>query len=254
MDTFLPAIAVPLILALLKWSMPHRERVDIDELKLAQNAKKYNRYELLSLIPLFIYIPLVAYLFYLLGTTFFSTTNKEEGVVLFYAADAMIWPVVGLCFAFGTIMLPMNKLYEFLLKEEFDLYIEYTNRKHGFDGFKVWRPFSYLMIILGGVTMCLAKNAYFKVTENKVVVNHFFSMQPVETHFYEIGRIVLYQKAKAPNGNVFNNEHYVIYGKNDKIVLDESFKFFELKESTIHHLLEKCKLTLEKQDLRMDKT
>lgn len=254
MDSFIPVIAVPLILALLKWSMPHRERTDINELKLAQNAKKYNKYEGLSLIPLFIYMVLVPYLFYFLGTIFFSDINNEEGVALFYPVDVMVWPAVGLFFGFGTIMLPMNKLYELLLKEEFDLYVEYTNRKHGFDSFRLWRPFSYMMILLGGVAMFLAMNTYFKVTENKVVVNHFFSIEPVETHFYEIGRIVLYQKAKAPNGNVVNNEHYVIYGKNDAVILDEHFKLFDIKKSTINHLLRVCKLTLEEQDLRIEKT
>jgi len=146
MDTFLSFITVSLVFGLLKWSMPYKQRGDIDELKLAKNEKKYNRYELLSLIPLFVYMFLVPYLFYLLGANFLSDINKEEEVIVFYAADAMIWPAIGLFFAFGTIMLPMNKLYQFLLGEEYDLYVEYGNRKHGFDAMRVWKPFSYLLI------------------------------------------------------------------------------------------------------------
>ena len=112
--------------------------------------------------------------------------------------------------------------------------------------------FLNLMIFLGSIGLFLAMNAYFKITENKVVVNHFFSIEPVETHFYDITRIVLYQKTKAPNGNIVNNKHYVIYGKNESIVVDESFKFFEIEESTINYLLDNCQLTLEEHDLRAD--
>jgi len=84
------------------------------------------------------------------------------------------------------------------------------------------------------------------------MVNHFFTMQPVETSFYDIGRIVLYQKTKAPNGNIVNNKHFVIYKKDGAIILDESFKFFNVKESTINYLLDKCKLSLEKENLSIE--
>ena len=142
MDSLISIIATTLIFGLLKWLVPHKKRINIDELKLAQNAKKYSRYELFALLPFSAYMILVPCCFFWLGKIFLSDINNDESAVVFYAADAMIWPAIGLFFGFGTLMLPMNKLYEFLLKDEYDLYMEYTNRKHGFDGLRAWQPFS----------------------------------------------------------------------------------------------------------------
>lgn len=254
MDSLLPFIIVPLVLGLLKWSMPYKKKANIDELKLAKNAKKYKRYELLSIIPLLGHLTIVPYLFYLLAFNLFPNLNTDTSAIFFYPIDVMFWPIVGLFLGFGTIMIPMNQLYKMGLKEEYDLYLEYVNRKHGFDGIRIWQPFSYLLIFLGGVVMFLALNTYFKVTEDKLISNHFFAIGPVETHFYEIDRIALYQKAKAPNGNIKNNEHYVIYKKDGSIILDESFKLFGVEEPAINHILRQCKLNLEQQGLRIDKS
>lgn len=254
MDSLLPFIVAPLVFGLIKWTMPYKKQANIDEVKLAKNAKKYNRYELLSIIPLFAYLVLLPYLFYLLASNLFPNLNGDTQAIFFYPVDVMIWPVVGLFFGFGTIMGPMNQLYKMILKEEYDLYLEYGKRKHGYDAMRIWQPFSYLLIFLGGVAMFLALNTYFKVTENKLIINHFFATESVETHFYEIERIVLYRKVEAPNGNIRNNEHYVIYKKDGSIILDESFKLFGVKEPAINYILKNCKLTLEQQDLRIDKS
>lgn len=254
MDAYLPYIAVPLVFGLLKWTMPYKERTNIDELKLAENAKKYSKYELFSILPLFVYLIIVPYLFYLLGANLFFNLGNDANTIHFYTVDKAFWPVVGLFFAFGTIMSPMNKLYEILLGEEYDLYLEYANRKHGFDAMRFWQPFSYLLILSGGVVMFLGLNTHFTVTEDKIIVNPFFALNPVETSFSEVERIVLYQKAKAPNGAIKKNEHYVIYKKDDAIILDESFKLFGIKEPTINHILKQCKLTLEQEDLRVDQS
>lgn len=250
MDSIYPIIGVGLVFGILRILLPYKEKRNVDEEKLIKNASRYNRLEITSILPMFFHIIFVAYLFYILGQSLFS--KPTTAAVIYYYPDPLIWAVVGTIFGFGTCAISMIGFLKFFLKDDYDNYLEFSSRKHGFDSEKLMRPFVVILNILGIIAFVLTLNTSLKITDKEIEVNHFFSMQSQETPLSEIGKIVLYQKKKAPNGNIVDNEHYVIYKKDDSILLDESFQLFKVQSSTITYLLEKSNLDLTAEQLRLD--
>ncbi|MFT2007497.1 hypothetical protein ACMA1I_02385 [Pontibacter sp. 13R65] len=232
---------------------PHKAKpiTNYDKLILV-NRYKYNILEVFSLIPLFLFVSWICYFVYLLGNDIQHFFTKDRIVDFGIYPSNDFWLVIGLCFGCGLIIPPMNLLYRILLQDEYEAYLEYTNRKHGYDGFAILRPLCALCTAAGICFSFLGLNWYVEVKENSIILNDFFQLQPDQYQVQDIQSITHYNKILNSKNEEVERPHYAIVFSNGKTwhthtslntAADTTY------EAIVKHLLEKAEVPLIKQKI-----
>lgn len=197
------AIVSALVLLVVQLLLPYRAKpvANYDHLIL-MNEYKYKIYEIFALVPLFFFTGLICYFFYSLGNDvqdwIFADRVADFGL---YPPESF-WLLPGMCFGIGLIITPMDLLYHLMLREEYPAYIEYANRKHGYDGFKVIRPVCVLFTAAGVVISILGLDWYTEIKGDQMKIDAYFALKPLEYRTggifkrLRIMREVLRQKVK----------------------------------------------------------
>ena len=225
----LATVASVFVVLVLQLLLPHKAKpvADYDKLILV-NAYKYNIYEIFALIPLFSFMGLICYFFYLLGNDIQKLlfANRVADFALY--PPETFWMLPGICFGFGLILTPMDLLYHLLLREEYPAYIEYTNRKHGYDGFKVIRPMCVLFTAAGLFFSVLGLDWYTEIKGDKIVIDEYFAVTSKEYSVEQVRAITHYEKGLTPEGIEKVDPHYEITFS-DGYVWDTSNNLAEVK-------------------------
>ena len=223
------SIASALVLLLLQLLVPHKPQslVDYDKFILV-NEYKYKIYEIFSLVPLFFFTSVICYFFYSLGNDIQELVFAGREVDFAIYPPESFWLVPGMCFGFGLIVAPMELLYHLLLKDEYPIYIEYTNRKHGYDGYKVIRPLCVLFTIVGLLLSVLGLGWFTEIRDGKILIDEFYALTPLEYSAKDVRAITHYEKSLTAEGKEEAEPHYKITFS-DGIVWDTSNNFSEVK-------------------------
>lgn len=210
-------LAIAVVFGMFKLFVPHKERKDIDEALLVKNKRKYALYELLSIFPLCLFMGSLIYLVYKTGNVLADILAINDDSKFWFVTDSISWTMPGVILGFGLVIIPMEHLYQFILKDEYKLYLEAANRRHGWDSMKVMKPISKFLIFVGAISFILLLNVSVRVTDQSIFINNFFSFLETEIHLDEIDEIAYYDSKIAPNGNLVDNEQIVFYSNGVEI-------------------------------------
>ena len=250
----IPSVVI-IVFLLLRTFFPHKSKEDNiyrrGQITVADN-RKYSRYEVLSIFPLFLFIGLIDLMIYWIGCSVQKLISSNIDYDFYIGPPEPIWALIGLSFGFGLVMLPMEWFYKLLLKDEYDSYIDYTNNKHGWNGMRVMRPISIVLTSIGLILFYLGLNYSFAVNKDCLIVDNFFSLQTVEYKVDEISSITYYDKQAAPNGDVVDKKHIKIvfddatFWSSDNLVNIEGS---ETINECIEYLLDKANLELAHEEI-----
>ncbi|WP_266204111.1 hypothetical protein [Pontibacter kalidii] len=249
----LASIVTAVIFLLLHVLFPHRPKPikDYDKLLLV-NEHKYKIYEIFSLIPLFFFISAICYVFYLLGNDVQAIYFRSREADLAIYPPASFWLVPGLCFGFGLIIPPMEFLYRLMLQEEYEVYTAYTNRKHGFDGYRAMRFLCMGCVTAGVILSFLGLGWYKEVRDDKIIIDDFGSLSPQEYSLQEIESITHFQQNTTAKGVAEVEPHYKIIFSDGR-TWDTSDNFHEVGEekyqAIVEYILSKTKLEVAYKDV-----
>jgi len=176
-----------------------------------KNSKKYARYEAMAVIPLFVFGGLIGYGVYKLGNFIHPLLSDPNDYQFLFLTDSISWTMPGILLAFGLIVIPLKFCYKLILKDEYDLYIEWTNKKHGYDGMKIMRPISFILTFIGLVSFGLLLNVSVKATDDAITVNRFFDVNGTTYPIKDIDKIVYYDESEAPNGDYNEDDITAFY-------------------------------------------
>lgn len=205
------AIAVAITFGLFQLIIPLEESKKIDEALLEKNGKKYALYEGLAIFPLFLFMGTLIYIVYKTGNVLAEKLITDDGHKFFYAANAISWTMPGLILGFGVVGIPLERLYQFILKDEYPLYLEAANRRHGWDARKLMIPLSKVLMLAGSISFVLLLNTSVRVTEDTIFINKFFSFSERAYRLDEVDAIVYYDSKFAPNGDLVDNDQIIFY-------------------------------------------
>ncbi|MEJ8800872.1 hypothetical protein [Pontibacter sp. H249] len=205
------AIATAFIFLLLQVFVQHKPKpvANYDKL-IALNEWKYKSLEIFSLIPLFFFIGSIAYIFYLLGNDIQGFITKSDNSDYSIFPEPNFWLMIGMFFGFGLIITPMEVLYRMVLREEYPAYIEYTNRKHGYNGLKVLRPLCIILVVAGVILSFLGLNWSVKMRDNTITFNDFFQLQPQTYKAEDVLAIHHFSQIKNKEGVLEQRPHYKV--------------------------------------------
>lgn len=214
MTHWIAELVSALILGSFAILFPYKPATAKTPINFAELKRKYQKWELFSLVPLFIFWPLLTWLFGLMFQAlakFSVDDNPRIKYQLFIDTD--MWYIPAFFLAFALIYYPIVLVYKSIFTEvEFEEYTLFTNLKHGYDGMKVFKPMSWAAGLIAIVTVFLMDDYYLKIWNFKIEENAFLTTQVKEYNFKQIKKITYVEYSRSgEKGNVLNqNPHYHI--------------------------------------------
>lgn len=235
---FLAALIPAFILILfgvLKIYYPYKQNNSINSGELFIYKKKFLIFDIIGVILFFIFIGLFTYIYYLTANKIQHLINKQEPYDLILNTNPFIWAFIGLFFAMIVAPNLISLIYKLLFKNIYEKYIEFNNRKYGWDGIRSLNLISIILLPIIFIISILLFDSGIKLRDERIYINQFLSLKDKTYDISDINSIKIFNKSKAISGKIVADKHYNIYFKDGFIWKPSSFIFIE-KE--IDHLIE----------------
>jgi hypothetical protein len=177
-----------------------------------QLKKEYSKWERCAGFVIIIFTAVIGYglwkVLRILSALQISYLEPSKYII---ALPAYIWALPALFLAICFSAIPAHFLYLGLLgKQRYTEYIEYSNRKFGIDGWKLFSYMFYTLIPICIVAVLLMLDTYVRVTDRSFVVNDFLAISEKEYRFDEIDSLELKTFVKFFSGNIRRENFYSI--------------------------------------------
>lgn len=140
-------------------------------------------------------------------------TSNDITFLITQGTDA--WVVIAMMFSLGFATYIIFKISRLLFKDDADRYWIYYNRKYGFNASIILKYLSILLIFTSSILACMLLNTYVIFKSESIEINRFRSYKSDVYTYKSIRGITHFQKDIAPNGNVIDKPHYVIFFDNN---------------------------------------
>jgi hypothetical protein len=204
--------SVALVFVLLQLIVPYKPtKKEINNIHLIQqNAKKYQRYEYWAILWIFLSVALICFCVYIFGTQLRDLLFSANYEYLVKAPDT-IFVFAGIVLGFGLIRVPMEFVYKLMLKEEYYLYIQFTNMKHEYDGEKIWYPLERIFSVAGIIILFAGLNWFVRIdANNSIEFNELLSFKTKTCNLSEVSEINLQKYFKKVNEKEIEKQYYEI--------------------------------------------
>ena len=204
-------VAVAVAFALFRWLVP--AKVDTSAITLSRDElqRRYRKWEVGSLVPLFGFAALFGYGWFLLLRTVASLLlpSRSVGVYVLVPEDAY-WALPALFLGIVCSVFPMVWIYKKLLGERYAEYEAYGQLRVGFNAWAVFRVLA-IAVPLAAAAFVVAGINYTTVFDERGVTTK--TLWGSDDGFHAYSAITSIRKQNtfiAPNGNVVHRPHYVI--------------------------------------------
>lgn len=205
------SIATAIVFLLIQVFFQHKPKpVENYDALIAVNGWKYKSLEVFSLIPLFFFISGITYIFFLLGNDIQHWVTKDDDSDLSVFPEEMFWAAIGIFFGFGLYGPPMETLLRMMLRDEYPAFIEYSNRKYGFDGTTLMRILCAVLVVAGVILSILGLNWSVKLKGDTITFNDFFQLEPVTYQPTDVIAIRHISQIRNKEGLLEDRPHYKV--------------------------------------------
>ncbi len=194
-------------------------------------AKKFRKFDLFSLVTIFIVTPIccVVFGFLLYGISIVRFFLFSDNTIL-VTQEWWMWAVFpGLFLAFALLGFIGTPITKKILKDDFPDYMAYSNTKHGYDGHAAMQVIGRILLVLSGIYIILGLDFYTVFSEKEIRWNPFFNLIERTYKYGEIERIAHVQKFVAPNGDIKDRPYYIVVF-NDQKIWESNWNGFENEE------------------------
>ena len=202
------------VFALIAKFMPYKAPSSKLTKDMATLGKEYQKWEYLALAVLFVIVPLMTLGLGLAFRWLIGLGNHHNPAIIYQALpDSSHYYGAGMLMSLGLVGIPMELLYRALLKERYAEYTMFTNMKHGFDGWKVFRPMAWTICLATTLFLVLLSDYYVEIHSNQIKMNDLFSLKEKVYDFNEISGVHFVEHVKTKKG-LRIEPHYLVSFKN----------------------------------------
>lgn len=158
----LSIVATPIIFFILQQLVPSKLPQTFDPFEMQRKSERYDKFEAYALLIIFLSAIVIGYSVYHLGL-YISNSMLSERHIYIHQTPVAFWGFLGFVLGIGLLRLPMTLIYKAILKNEYELYLAYTNIKHGWDGLKVWRVIETILSSVGIILFILGTSWYVRI-------------------------------------------------------------------------------------------
>jgi hypothetical protein len=230
MDILFYFSGVSLAFIIFQLLFPYKPKNNADFSLLKRNAKRYNQLELWAIFWIFLFVAYIAFCVVFLGSQMQKHFFSQAYAYLIQPTFSF-WFFPGLILGFGLVGIPMEFLYKLILKNEYYLYLEFTNLKHGWDGKKIWKPFSVSLVVAGVIVFYMGLTWYVRIdNENRIEINDLTTLKTVNYNLSDISAIIYSEKYHTKKGVEKSIAHYRIVMNDGYMYSSHEHAFFSLQE------------------------
>ncbi|WP_435005276.1 hypothetical protein P12x_003171 [Tundrisphaera lichenicola] len=176
-----------------------------------EERDSYRRWELGSLLPLFLLVPATGYGWYLaLSETARFLHPEAPDTQYLLRPIPILWCFPAFFLGIITSAIPLTVLYRALLGERYRRYVRACDERVGFDGY---RAFSWMaiVIVVGSVLFTfLMARTYTRFTKDGIEIARTLSLQGALYEYNRVRSIERRSTFRAPNGNTIHLPHFVL--------------------------------------------
>lgn len=236
---------VSLVFLILAICLPYKKPQKYAQVNFKSLEKQYAKWELFAVVPLFSYIALIGFL---LGNLFiFLSKNiqqKDLSLFHFYPND-VFWYGIAAIFGFGFVAVPMDFTYKLLLRERYEEYEVYTNSKHRFDGRRIVRPLSILLVSFAAILLFLGLKYSVQIYPDKIIYNKFWRFNPKTQPIANIKSIYFIEMDKYGDGQKAEPHHYLKFNDGTFWNTHDGLGVTNKENEMIEYLSKKTKIKID---------
>ena len=210
MTGFVVAIVLILLILLFRKISPLSSAVAKTHKPLVVLRAEYRHIDLTHLGFLFLTAPVLTFIYYKLFVVAYNFRLSLYDDIQIIVGFQSAFMVIAIFAAIVTSTILSMYYLKRKLKYDWEEYVAYNNLKYGFNYYKIGH------IIMNGIAAItiislIAIFDWFVIFRNKeIVVNTLFGFGTKTYNYTDVSEIRDVQKSKAPNGNIVEDEHYVI--------------------------------------------
>ncbi len=224
---------VSIVFLIFQLIFPYKPPTDSDFNNIRENSNRYNKLEAWAILWIFLSVGFISFCVFLFGSQLREFFFPLEYDYIIEPTNSF-WFFPGFLLGFGLIRIPMTFVYKLILKNEYELYIQFTNMKHGFDGEKIWKPIEKVITFAGIIIFILGLNWFVRIDKNnRIEINELFSINTKTYNITDILSINHYDKYLTKKGIEKNIEHFVIEMKDNYFLTTQEYSFFAISSDML---------------------
>lgn len=180
-------VGTPILFFIFEQLVPSKLPQTFDPFEMKRKAERYDKFEAYALLIIFPSAIVIGYSVYHLGL-YISNSMLSDRYIYIQQAPIAFWGILGFVLGIGLLRIPMTLIYKAILKNEYELYLAYTNQKHRWDGLKVWKVIETTLSSIGILLFILGTNWYVRIDTNNDKIE-FKTLLSLKTFSYPISRI-----------------------------------------------------------------
>lgn len=209
--TVLVPVGVGISFALFRWLFPVRSRNAAEPPLTAEEQKIYQRWEMGSLIPLFFFVSMLGYAWYLVLKWASDHAHSPTPTRLFLIRPSRsFWVIAALSLGAISAAGPLEWLYRWLLGNRYHRYERYCFERVGFDSKRVLPWLSRFVIIGSVITYCAGMTSFTRFDEKGIQIGRPLTFRSTFYAYRRVSAIEDRATLQARNGNIIARPHYVI--------------------------------------------
>ncbi|MBS7229911.1 hypothetical protein KHA90_02645 [Flavobacterium psychroterrae] len=208
--TFLTYPIIVLVLFLLAKIFPYKKNDNLLQIDFATLKNKYQKWDLLSVVMVFILIPGITYLVgSLFSIVFYSTETKDPQIIYHIGTSRLMWFMPALILSFGLIRFPITLIYKLIFKDKYKEFMMYSDIKTGADGMKILNYMTWISGAGSIVFLVFLSDYSVDIHKEKIVLNDFLTFSDKSYSFSEI-QSINYIRPLNPNTGEPEKSSYFI--------------------------------------------
>ena len=173
--------------------------------------RSFLRWEVAAIVPILVLIPAMGLgWFFLLKGAANLVHPPLPGTRFLLRPIPILWGLPAVFLGIVSGALPMHWLYRLLLGDRYPRYIQFSNEKAGFDGWRFLRWMTNLTLLGTGVLFFLVTRTFVRFDDQSVEIGRFLALRAATYDYRQVTAIEHRATFVAPNGNTIHRPHYVI--------------------------------------------
>ena len=209
-------VALPLVLWLSQRLVPYTPPPGVHPYMLHVLRPIYARWDKISLVLAFVFIPLLAYTFYEILVALAKLQMRQfDSAPYVLSPFWVMWAIPAGFLAILAANVPLVLILNHFLQDKVAEYLVYLNLSYGYDTQRLGKIVFNIVGLLSAIFLLLAYDSYVVFDNSEIIISEFFSLSDERYHYTDIRAIEV--ERIAPHGNLSRVEtHYVIAFKNGK--------------------------------------
>jgi hypothetical protein len=204
-------IAVGLLFALLRRICPSRADNSSDASLTGEERRVYRRWEVGSVLPLFLFAPLLGYAWYLVLKGAAELVRHETPDTLILVQPTWIWSLPAGFLAIITSAIPVEWLYRALLRHRYRRFERFCNERAGFDAGRAMVWLAALVVAGSAVFFLAGVTSFARFTESGINIGRPLSLRSESYEYARVRAIEHRSTIQGPGDNKIGRPHYVIH-------------------------------------------